>query len=155
MKQLLSFLLLLSYVFSYSQGDCEDYSQHSSIGFSYVLPKSISVEGAYFTKMGLTAGIGLAYSSPTKTIIKSGVNEYTRRSNMLDIFAYAGYRVFKIDYTVSAFLNAGCTMGDVNEMKPFFSTKILFPAGQKAFSVEPFYVVDRGLSARATVYFRL
>ncbi|MEP7377367.1 MAG: hypothetical protein ABI675_28450 [Chitinophagaceae bacterium] len=155
MKQLFPLLLLLlSPVFSYSQ-DCDDYSTHTAIGLSYILPGSVSAEGAYFTKVGLTAGVGVAYSVPAKTIVKSGANEYSTRSNMLDLFAYVGYRVFKIDYTVSAFLNAGYIMGDVNEPQPFFSTKILFPAGQKAFSVEPFYVVNRGFSGRATVYFKL
>jgi len=143
---------VLSPVFSYSQYDCEN---HSAIGVSYILPKSISAEGAYFTKMGLTAGIGLAYSAPAKTTVKSGINEYSTRSNMLDIFAYAGYRVLQVDYTVSAFLIAGCTMGDVNDLQPFFSTKILFPAGQKAFGIEPFYVLNRGFSGRASVYFKL
>jgi hypothetical protein len=155
MKQLLPLLLLLAPVFSFSQSDCDNYSHHTAIGLSYVLPKSISVEAAYFTKMGLTAGIGVAYSRPVTTTVKTGVNEYSSRSNMLDIFAYAGYRILQVDFTVSAFLNAGCTMGDVNDMQAFFSTKILFPAGQKAFSVEPFYVVNRGFSGRATVYFRL
>ena len=98
--------------------------------------------------MGLTAGIGVAYSKPITSTVKAGANEYTTRSNMLDIFAYAGYRVLQVDYKVSAFLNAGCTMGDVNDMQPFFSTKILFPVGQKAFSVEPFYVVNRGFSGQ-------
>ena len=155
MKQLLPLLLLLHPVFTFAQTDCDIYSQHTAIGVSYVLPKSVSAEVAYFTKMGLTAGIGIAYTKPLTTTVKAGANEYTTRSNMLDIFAYAGYRVLQVDYTVSAFLNAGCTMGDVNDMQPFFSTRILFPVGQKAFSVEPFYVINRGFSGRATVYFRL
>jgi hypothetical protein len=155
MKQLLLVLLLLSCIFSFAQTDCDNYSSHTAIGFSYVLPKSVSAEAAYFTKMGLTAGIGVAYSKPSTTTVKSGANEYSTRSNMLDIFAYAGYRVLQVDYKVSAFLNAGCTMGDVHDMQPFFSTKLLFPVGQKAFSIEPFYVVNRGFSGRATVYFSL
>jgi len=156
MKQLLALLfLLLLHVFSYSQTDCDNYSNHTAVGLSYILPGSVSAEGAYFTRMGLTAGIGVAYSVPAKTTVKAGANEYTTRSNMLNLFAYAGYRVFKVDYTVSAFLNAGCTMGDVDDMQPFFSTKILFPAGQKAFSIEPFYVVNRGFSGRATIYIQL
>ena len=155
MKQLLAMLLLLSYVFSYAQTDCDNYSNHSAIGLSYILPGSVSVEGAYFTRVGLTAGIGVAYSVPAKTTVKRGANEYTTRSSMLDLFAYAGYRILKIDYTVSVFFNAGYTMGDVNDMQPFFSTKILFPAGQKAFSIEPFYVVNRGFSGRASVYLKL
>jgi len=145
-------ILLLLPLFSYSQYDCEN---HPAIGVSYILPKSVSVEGSYFTQVGLTAGIGLAYSVPVKTAAKSGTNEIVSRSNMLDIFAYAGYRVLQVDYTISAFLNAGYTMGDVNDLQPFFSTKILFPIGQKAFSIEPFYVVNRGFSGRATLYFKL
>ena len=155
MKRLLSLLLLLlSYLFSYSQ-ECDDNSNHSAIGLSYILPGSISAEGAYFTRIGLTAGIGVAYSVPAKTTVKSGANEYSTRSNMFDIFAYAGYRILQVDYKVSAFLNAGYIMGDVNDLQAFFSTKILFPAGQKAFSIEPFYVVNRGFSGRASVYLKL
>jgi len=145
-------LFLLLPLFSYSQYDCEN---HPAIGVSYILPKSVAVEATYFTQIGLTAGIGLAYSVPAKTTVKSGTDEIIARSNMLDIFAYAGYRVLHVDYTISAFLNAGYTMGDVNDLQPFFSTKILFPVGQKAFSIEPFYVVNRGFSGRATLYFRL
>src|SRR5688572_11590667 len=102
-------LLLLLPVFSYSQYDCEN---HPAIGVSYILPKSVAVEATYFTQIGLTAGIGLAYSVPAQTTVKSGTNEIVARANMLDIFAYAGYRVLQVDYTISAFLNAGYTMGD-------------------------------------------
>jgi hypothetical protein len=118
-------------------------------------PKGIAVEGAYFTKSRLTAGIGVAYTIPTKTVVKAGANEYDMVSNMLDVFAYAGYKFLQVDYVVSAFVNAGYTMGDVNSLQPFVSTKVLFPAGRKSFSVEPFYVFNRGMSARASVYIKL
>jgi len=144
-------LLLLLPVYCYSQYDCEN---PMALGVSYILPKSISVEGTYFSEMGLAAGIGMGYSVPTKTTIKSGTEEMVVNSNMLDIFAYAGYRVFRIKYKFSAFINAGYTMGDVNDLTPFFSTKFLFPVGRKAMSIEPFYVVNRGYSGRATLYFK-
>jgi hypothetical protein len=151
MKQLIPLLLLLP-VFALAQQDCEN---HAAIGISYVLPKAISVEGAYFTKSRLTAGIGVAYTIPTKTIVKAGSNEYETVSNTLDVFAYAGYKFLQVDYVVSAFVNAGYIMGDVNSLQPFVSTKVLFPAGQKSFSVEPFYVFNRGISARASLYIKL
>lgn len=150
MKKLIPLFLLP--VFSYAQQDCDN---HAAIGISYILPKAISVEGAYFTKSRLTAGIGVAYTIPTKTIVKSGANEYETVSNTLDVFAYAGYKLLQVDYVVSAFINGGYTMGDVNDLQPFVSTKILFPAGQKSFSIEPFYVFNRGMSARASVYIKL
>lgn len=153
MKKLIPLLLLFVVpILSYSQADCDN---HAAIGISYILPKGISVEGAYFTKSRLTAGIGVAYTIPTKSVVKSGANEYEVVSNTLDVFAYAGYKFLQVDYVVSAFLNAGYTMGDVNSLQPFVSTKILFPAGRKSFSVEPFYVFNRGMSARVSVYIKL
>lgn len=151
MKRLIPWLLLLP-VFASAQKDCEN---HAAIGASYILPKGISIEAAYFTQSRLTAGIGVAYTIPSKTIIKAGSNEYEQLSNTLDVFAYAGYKFLQVDYVVSAFINAGYTMGDVNSLQPFVSTKILFPAGQKSFGVEPFYVFNRGISARASIYIKL
>ncbi|MGZ8518250.1 MAG: hypothetical protein ACXWWD_12915 [Chitinophagaceae bacterium] len=152
MKQLVPLLLLALPVSSLAQQDCDN---HAAIGISYILPKGISVEGAYFTKSRLTAGIGVAYTIPTKTVVKAGANEYETVSNTLDVFAYAGYKFLQVDYVVSAFVNAGYIMGDVNSLQPFVSTKVLFPAGRKSFSVEPFYVFNRGVSARASVYIKL
>jgi len=149
-------LLLLFPVISYSQYACGDnYIQHAAVGFSYILPRSVSAEVAYFTKIGLTAGVGVAYSVPVKQTAKNEANGVINQSNMLDIFAYAGYRIVQVDYKVSAFLNGGYIMGDVNSPQPFVSSKILFPLGQKAFSIEPFYVFNRGFSGRATIYLTL
>lgn len=150
MKKLLLLLLLLP-VFAFSQPDCES---HAAIGISYVLPRGFSAEGSYFVNR-LNAGIGVAYNVPSTSIVKNGVNEYQAGSNSLDIFAYAGYRLVQVDYVVSAFVNAGYTMGDVEGLQPFVSSKILFPAGQKAFGIEPFYIFNRGFSARATMYIKL
>jgi hypothetical protein len=154
MKKLSAFALLLP-LFSYSQYDCDNYSHHTAIGISYVAPRSVAVEGAFFSKQGLTAGIGTAYTKPIRTIVKNGDNEYETVSNSLDIFSYVGYRVWQVDYKVSAFVNAGGMMGNVDGMQAFVSAKILFPAGQKAFSIEPFYVFNRGVSGRATLYIQL
>ena len=148
-------LLLLLPVISYSQQDCDNYTHHTAIGISYILPRSVSAEIALFTKLGLTTGVGLAYSVPVKSTAKNDANVPATQSNMLDIFAYAGFRIVQVEYKVSAFLNAGCTMGDVNNLQPFVSSKILFPSGQKAFSIEPFYVFNRGFSGRATIYLQL
>jgi hypothetical protein len=151
----LFFSLLLLPAICQAQYSCDSYTQHAAVGFSYVLPRSVSAEVAYFTKIGLTAGIGAAYTGAPKKIEKDNEATTNVQSNMLDMFAYAGYRVFQVEYKVSAFVNAGCTMGDVNSLQPFVSTKILFPAGQKAFSVEPFYIFNRGFSGRATIYLTL
>jgi hypothetical protein len=126
-----------------------------ALGISYVIPRTVAAEGAFFSMQGITAGIGAAYTRPTHTTVKMGDNEYEQVSNSLDIYSYVGYRFLQIDYTVSAFANAGVTMGNVNSLQAFFSTKLLFPAGQKAFSIEPLYVLHRGFSGRATIYFRL
>lgn len=126
-----------------------------SLGLSYVLPRTVSAEGAFFSKEGITAGIGAAYTKPNHTIVKSGENEYETVSNSLDIFTYVGYRIFQVDYKVSTFINAGVTMGNVNSLQSFVSAKLLFPAGQKAFAIEPFYIFNRGVSGKATLYIKL
>ena len=151
----LFFLLLWLPAICQAQYSCDSYTQHAAVGFSYVLPRSVSAEVAYFTKIGMTAGIGVAYTVATKKTEKDNEAITNVPANMLDIFAYAGYRVFQVDYKLSAFLNAGCIMGDVNSLRPFVSTKILFPSGQKAFSFEPFYIFNRGFSGRATIYLSL
>ena len=150
MKLLIPLLLLP--VICHSQYDCDNYTHHAAVGISYILPRSVSAEVAYFTKLGITAGVGLAYTVAAKQVEKDEANGTVNQSNMLDIFAYAGYRVLQVEYKVSAFVNAGYTMGDVNSLQPFVSTKILFPSGQKAFSIEPFYIFNRGFSGRATFY---
>ena len=152
----LTFLILLLPVISHAQYNCGDtYVHHAAVGISYVLPRSVSAEVAYFTNLGLTGGIGVAYSVEPKKTVKDDVTNPNVHSNALEIFAYAGYRILQVDYKVSAFVNAGCTMGDVNSLQPFVSSKILFPSGQKAFSIEPFYIFNRGFSGRATLYIAL
>ena len=148
-------LLLFLPGLCYSQYDCDNYTHHAAVGISYILPRSVSAEVAYFTKIGVTAGVGLAYTVPAEQVAKNETSGPVSPSNMLDIYAYAGYRVLQVEYKVSAFVNAGYTMGDVNSLQPFVSTKILFPSGQKAFSVEPFYIFNRGFSGRATFYLTL
>lgn len=148
-------LLLLFPLFSYSQYDCDNYSHHTAIGISYMMPRSVAVEGAFFSKQGLTAGIGAAYTKPHYTIVKNGGNEYETMSNSLDIFTYVGYRILQVDYKVSAFINAGVTMGNVNSLQSFVSSRLLFPFGQKAFAIEPFYIFNRGASGKATLYITL
>lgn len=153
MKKLLLILFVVP-VFCQAQDECESVS-HMAVGISYILPKSVSVEGAYFTAKGFTAGIGVAYTQPAKFLRKSADTEYSVHSNMLNVFAYAGYRVFHRDYKLSAYLNAGYTMGDVDDPYPLVSARLLFPSGQKAFSVEPMYVFNRGIGGRATLYLKL
>ena len=153
MKKLIPLLLVFP-LFAYSQTDCDN---HFAVGVSYILPKGVSVEGAYFTSSRFNAGIGVAYTLPVGLPKEKGTNEYESVgvSNTLDLFAYAGYKVLQVDHFVSAFLNAGYTMGDVNSLQPFVSSKILFPSGQKAFSIEPFYVFNRGFSGRISMYIKL
>ena len=151
----LVFLLLLLPAICHAQYDCDNYTHHAAVGISYVLPRSVSAEVAYFTEPGLTAGIGAAYSVASQKTDKSSVAESNVQSNTFDIFAYAGFRILQVDYKVSAFVNGGCTMGNVNSLQPFVSSKILFPSGQKAFSIEPFYIFNRGFSGRATIYLPL
>lgn len=137
---------------AHAQFECEN---HTAIGVSYILPKSASVEAAYFTNIGLTAGLGVAYSTPVKRVMKSGTQEIVEKTNMLNIFGYVGYRLVQVDYKFSGFVNAGYTMGDESSVQPFVSSKLLFPSGQKAFAIEPIYIFDRGFTARASVYLKL
>jgi hypothetical protein len=151
MKKLVLIFLVLPFLAN-AQFECEN---HAAVGISYILPKSASAEVAYFTNIGFTAGVGVAYSTPVTTTIKSGTEEITEKSNMLNIFGYVGYRLVQVDYKFSGFLNAGYVMGDESSVQPFVSSKFLFPSGQKAFAIEPLYIFDRGLSARASLYIKL
>lgn len=151
MKRLVLIFLVLPFLAN-AQFECEN---HTAIGISYILPKSASAEVAYFTNIGFTAGMGVAYSKPVTTKVKSGTEEISSQSNMLNIFGYVGYRLVQIDYKFSGFVNAGYAMGDASSAQPFVSTKFLFPSGQKAFAIEPLYIFDRGFSGRASIYIKL
>ena len=151
MKKLVLIFLLLPFLAN-AQFECEN---HTAIGVSYILPKSASAEVAYFTNIGFTAGMGVAYSKPVTTKVKSGTEEISTKSNMLNIFGYVGYRLVQVDYKFSGFLNAGYIMGDESSVQPFVSSKFLFPSGQKAFAIEPLYIFDRGFSGRASIYIKL
>lgn len=151
MKKLILILVILPCLAN-AQFECEN---HAAIGVSYILPKSASAEAAYFTNIGLTAGLGVAYSTPVKRVMKSGTEEIVEKTNMLNIFGYVGYRLVQVDYKFSGFLNAGYTMGDESSVQPFVSSKFLFPSGQKAFAIEPVYIFNRGFTARASVYVKL
>ncbi len=143
-------ILCLTPVLAFSQEDCES---PAAIGLSYVLPRGVAVEGAYFVNR-LTAGLGVAYQFPANNSGKE-VEEGTNASaNSVELFAYAGVKLVQIDYLFSAFVNAGYTMGNSEGARPFVSSKFLFPSGRKAFSVEPFYIFNRGFSGRATLYLK-
>lgn len=136
---------------SFAQYDCDNFPAAT---VSYVLPKTISVGVDYFTEKGITAAIGGAYTSPKTYAVKQGANTFDSTGNAFDLYAYVGYRVARIDYSVSVFLNAGYTMGDKYEAKPVISSKILFPVNNHAFSVEPFYIFGRGFSGKLSAHFR-
>lgn len=146
----LAAMLFLSHCFA--QYDCENFP---AVSISYVIPKTIAVGIDYFTEMGLTGGIGAGYT-PAKTYqVKQGENTFDSTGNQFDIFAYVGYRLLRIDYSVSVFLNAGYVYGDKWGASPVISTKVLFPIGSNAFSVEPFYILGRGFSSKISAHFRL
>lgn len=149
MKKLVLLLLLLP-CFAYSQYDCDNYA---AAGVSYILPKSVAGEVSYFTRIGFTAGVGAAYTVPTRTRVKDG-QAVAPGADVLDLFAYVGYRIIRVEERFSAYLNAGGAMGDVNGVKTFVSARLLFPWGPRAVGIEPFYTFNRGLSGRATVYFK-
>ena len=151
MKKLVPLFLFLPF-FGHAQFECEN---HTAIGVSYILPKSASAEIAYFTNIGFTAGLGVAYSTPVTKVMKSGTEEIVAKTNMLNIFGYAGYRLVQVDYKFSGLLNAGYAMGDESSVQPFVSSKLLFPSGQKAFAIEPLYIFNRGFTARASLYIKL
>lgn len=139
-------------IIAHSQAfDCENFAGYT---FSYVAPKSIAAGVDYFTGIGLTTGIAVAYTPPRHYEIKQGANTFDSAGNSLDIFAYVGYRVMQIDYTVSAFVIAGYTMGNEYKAQPFVSTRILFPINQKAISIEPGYIFGRGVTGRLSIHLK-
>lgn len=147
------FLILLTIpLFCSAQYDCENFP---AVSVSYVIPKTCAIGIDYFSEIGLTAGGGIAYTVPKHYEVKQGDNTYQKSTNSMDIYAYAGYRLFRVDYSVSVFGNVGYTMGDVEKLQPFTSIKVLFPIGSNAFSVEPFYIVGRGFSGKLSAHFRL
>lgn len=152
MKKILSLILLAASFTAQGQYDCDN---HPAISANYMLPKSFGITGEYYTKAGLTAGIGVAYTIPQTYEQKQGVNVYSQQTNSLDLYAYAGYRLVQFDYLMSAFVNVGYTMGNVEKFQPFLSTKLLFPLDQKAVSVEPVYIFGRGITGKLSIHFKL
>lgn len=149
MKKLI-LLFCISPILAFSQDDCES---HAAVGLSYVLPRGISVEGAYFANR-LTAGIGVAYQFPANNTNKAAEEGNNTGSTDVELYAYAGVKLVQIDYLFSAFVNTGYIMGNSEGARPFVSSRFLFPSGRKAFSVEPFYIFNRGFSGRAAVYLK-
>lgn len=132
------------------QVDCENFP---TVSASYILPKTIAVGVDYFSEIGLTGGISIAYTAPKTTVIKQGANEYEVSSNSLDLITSVGYRVFRKEYVVSGFLNTGIIFGDKLGAQPFVSSKILFPIKNKAVSVEPIYIFGRGYQTKLSLHF--
>src|SRR5687768_16943744 len=114
MKKLTILLLLIPFI-GLSQDHCDNFP---AVGISYVTPKSVMISGEYYTEMGLTAGIGVAANKPDKYPRKNLPDSV---GNSLDIFVTGGYRVYRIDYVFSLFLNAGFNMGDVHSLRPLVS----------------------------------
>lgn len=152
MKHILTILTILTCLNAQAQDDCTD--NFAAIHVSYIAPKSAGVGIEYFTELGLTGGIGTAYTKPRHYTIKQGANEYQMQTNSFDIYAHVGWRLLRVDYLVSVFGNVGYTMGDVENFQPFTSLKLLFPVGTKAVSVEPVYVFGRGTGIKASFHFK-
>jgi len=155
MRHLTIFTALLIALNVNGQYDDPCTENFATITASYIAPKSVGLGADYFTEIGLTAGLGSVYTFPKSYVLKQGENEYQMQTNSFDIYAYVGWRLLRIDYTVSVFGNLGYTMGDVEKFQPFTSLKVLFPIGQKAFSVEPVYVVGRGLTGKLSFHIKL
>lgn len=154
MKKLLFSFILFSSINSMAQRDCIT-EYFATVNVNYVLPKSFGAGVDYFTKIGLTGGVGAAYTNPKTYPVKMGENSYDSIGNSFDIYAYVGYRVWRIDYVVSTFFNAGYTMGNAYKLQPFTSIKILFPIDQKAISIEPVYIFGRGISGKVSFHIKL
>jgi hypothetical protein len=152
MKRITTILLLLPFI-GLSQDNCTE--NFATVSASYVVPKSFGLGVDYFTKIGLTVGIGGIYTKPETYAHKQGENSYDSVGNSLDIFAFVGYRVLQIDYKVSIFANAGYVMGDQHPLQPFLSTKVLFPINTKAISFEPVYIFERRIAWKLSIHFKL
>lgn len=152
MKHILTILTILTCLNAQAQDDCTD--NFAAIHVSYIAPKSAGAGIEYFTELGLTGGIGAAYTKPRHYTIKQGANEYQMQTNSFDIYAHVGWRILRVDYLVSVFGNVGYTMGDVENFQPFTSLKLLFPVGTKAVSVEPVYVFGRGIAGKVSFHFK-
>lgn len=147
-----TFPLLLILTICHPQYDCENFPAFS---LSYVVPKTIAVGIDYFTEIGITAGAGAAYTVAKTYQIKQGANTYDSVGNMVDVFAYVGYRIARIDYVMSLFVNAGYTMGDRYKAQPFVSTKLLLPINTSALSFEPGYIFGRGATGKLSIHLKL
>lgn len=133
--------------------DCDNFT---SGAISYVFPKGVSVEGGKTFQIGFTGAVGFSIQAPktyqTKTQSGTPIDSV---GNFVDIYSYIGWRLLKVDYVISIYANAGAIMGDAAGLKPMASIKFLFPTGNNAISVEPFYIMDRGFSGRLSYHFKL
>lgn len=153
MKKLITVLLLTSTIIATAQHACDD--NYAAAGVGYILTKAISADISYFTRVGLTAGIGAAYNPPKKFNTENESVIDDSAGNCLSTFVFVGWRALHSDYQYSVYGNIGLTMGDSDPLKPFVSVRTLFPVGQKAISVEPLYVLDRGFNLRLSIHFKL
>ncbi|HRP30423.1 MAG TPA: hypothetical protein PKV73_00960 [Agriterribacter sp.] len=136
----------------------KDYCEIEDFGVispGYIAPKSFSLSVDYFTKIGLVVGAGWVYTVPKTYEVKQGENTYEMQTNSFDIYGYLGWRIARVDYVVSVFGIAGYTMGNVDKFQPFGSLRVLFPIGNNALSVEPVYVVGRGMTGKLAWHIKL
>lgn len=152
MKKFLS-ILLFTPLIAAAQHSCAD--NYAAAGVGYILTKAISADISYFAKIGLTGGVGVAFNPPrtfydqNESVLDDSVG------NCLSTFMFVGWRALHKDYAYSVYGNIGLTIGDSDPLKPFISVRTLIPIGQKAVSIEPFYVFDRGFNLRASIHFKL
>lgn len=151
-KSPLLILMLFISVVSFGQ-NCDGSYNHLTA--SFVAPKGLSVEMGMVKESGFTTGIGVGYQYPKRYKVKSGEEITDSIGNVLDIYTYFGYRIFRRDYKVSVYANGGIVMGDVQEFAPVVSLEVVIPAGYKAFSIEPFYIVGRGFSSRFSILLKI
>lgn len=150
MKKLSLIPLLLIAWACYAQDDCDNFK---AIAASYIFPKTMAAGIDYYSETGLTAGASASYSRSKKNKKEQG--DYKKVATFIDIFVGAGYRIIQKDYKFSLFATAGITMGNENPANLYFSTRALFPINNKAISIEPLYIINRGLTAKVSLSFKL
>ena len=157
MKKLkLSVLALIPFIGMAQTNKCEE-PQFSSMAISYVFPQGLGAEGGLTFDRGVihTANIGIAYQTPKYHSIKKGNDTIDSLGNVLDIYTYVGWRLYRRDFKLSIYGNVGWTFGDAAGIKPLASIKFLIPINETAVSVEPFYILGRSASIRLSIHFKI
>ena len=155
MKRLFSLIIMIS-ITTIVTAQCEETPRISAIGVSYIgmksMPVGVGIEaGGLANESNFSVLVGVMFGANAKEVNKE---EGQKLPPNVAMYMDFGYRILRIDYTMSWSVHAGGLFDFNKALDLKTGTKLLFPVGYKAISLEGFYILKRQEPGiKATMYF--